>query len=200
MDHENTGLFERFDDSPGARDSRSLPGELSVRPATPEDADAVGRISSEREEGVASEHSQGFLRELGSTMAQGSSMVFVAEAGGEVVGFGRVRYFGEELEAAVGDAPAGWYLTGVVVDPRCRRCGVGGLLTSRRLEWISERSGCAYYFANSRNRVSIALHERFGFTEVARGPEFCGVSFTGGEGILFELDLLRITSWKQETS
>ena len=189
MDQENAGLFEQYDDSPGARGQRSLPGELSVRPATPDDAEAIGRISAEREGGVVSEHSQGFIRELRDTVARGSSMVLVAEAGGEVIGFGRARHFDKESGSSEGKAPVGWYLTGVVVDPRFRRCGVGDRLTAERLKWISERSGSAYYFANSGNRVSIALHERFGFTEVARGPEFCGVTFTGGEGVLFELDL-----------
>jgi len=55
-------------------------------------------------------------------------------------------------------------------------------------------------FASPKPGVLEPMFEMLGFTEVARGPEFCGVSFTGGEGILFELDLLRITSWKQETS
>lgn len=195
MEQENAGLFETYDDSPGAGSQRSLPGKLSVRPATLDDADAIGRISAGREGGVVSEHSQSFTRELRETVAQGSSMVLVAEAGDQVVGFGRARYFDREPGSSEGKAPVGWYLTGVVVDPRFRRCGVGDRLTAERLKWISERSGSAYYFANSGNRVSIVLHERFGFTEVARGPEFCGVTFTGGEGVLFELDL-SLPEWR----
>ncbi|MCK4511080.1 GNAT family N-acetyltransferase, partial [bacterium] len=58
-----------------------------------------------------------------------------------------------------------------------------------------ERSRFAYYFSNARNRVSTALHERFGFVEVARGSELAGVSFVGGEGILFQLDLAR-SAWR----
>jgi hypothetical protein len=38
------------------------------------------------------------------------------------------------------------------------------------------------------NRVSIALHRPFGFVEVDRAASFAGVSFTGGEGILFRAD------------
>ncbi len=54
-----------------------------------------------------------------------------------------------------------------------------------------------FYFSNARNRVSIALHRRFGFTEVARGAEFAGVSFAGGEGILFQVDLARSVSQRE---
>ena len=195
MDERNAGLFEKFDDSTGAHGKRVLPGELRVRPAEISDSDAVGRISAERENGIASEHAEGFRRELEKGVTEGTAMVFVAELDGQVIGFGRTQYLDEEHGAGVGESPAGWYLVGVVVDPRFRRYGVGARLTEERLTWISESSRFAYYFANARNRVSIALHERLGFTEIARGPEFCGVSFAGGEGILFEVDLSQ-SAWR----
>jgi ribosomal protein S18 acetylase RimI-like enzyme len=195
MDQQNARPFAEFDDSAGARCNKELPSELCIRPATIADAEAVGRISAERESGVAAEHAERFRREVRDASKRGTSQVLVAELDGQVVGFGRTRYFDEERCGAAGEAPEGWYLAGVVVDPRFRRRGVGSRLTTERLEWIAQRSGSAYYFANALNRVSIALHERFGFAELARGPEFCGVSFTGGEGILFEVDLSSST-WR----
>jgi hypothetical protein len=42
-----------------------------------------------------------------------------------------------------------------------------------------------YYFANSRNEASIAMHAGFGFTEPRRPFEFPGVMFEGGVGVLF---------------
>ena len=118
-----------------------------------------------------------------------TALILIAATEAGVVGFGKARY----LMPAEGIGPdpslEGWYLTGVVVDRRFRRRGVGARLTAERLRWISRRSDSAYYFSNVQNRVSIALHERFGFVEIARGPTFAGVTFTGGEGILFRADL-----------
>jgi ribosomal protein S18 acetylase RimI-like enzyme len=191
MDPDGGPLFAEFDETTRRSTTGDLPGELTVRPARAHDTDALGRISAEREGGEADEHAAAFRRALEDDEAGHGLKVLVAELNGDVIGFGKTRYLDEERGAGAGATPEGWYLTGVVVDPRFRRRGVGSRLTAERLRWISERSGVAYYFSNARNRVSIALHERFGFTEVARGPEFAGVSFVGGEGVLFRVDLSR---------
>jgi ribosomal protein S18 acetylase RimI-like enzyme len=85
--------------------------------------------------------------------------------------------------------PEGWYLGGVVVDPLQRRRGIGARLTRERLAWIAARAGQAYYFVNERNRASIDLHARLGFRELARDIRVTGLTFTGGVGLLFGLDL-----------
>lgn len=41
---------------------------------------------------------------------------------------------------------------------------------------------------NATNGASIALHERHGFREVARGATFAGITFTGGTGVLLSDD------------
>lgn len=189
MKRENAGLFAEFDDSAGVGDTQRLPGEFKVRPAELGDTDAVGRISAEREGGTPREHAEGCRRELEYARTQGKAMVFVAELDGQVVGFGRVLYREEEATMSGGGLPEGWYLAGVVIDPRFRRRGVGTGLTAVRMRWIAERGSAVYYFANARNRVSIALHEGFGFVEIARGPAFGSVNFVGGEGVLFKAEL-----------
>ncbi len=189
MDRENAGLFEKFDEPGSLPDSAGPLAELVIRPAREDDADALGRISADREGGDVQAHCATFRRSLEDPEAGRSRLTLVAELGSDIVGFGKVRYLSEDHGAGVGDAPEGWYLTGVVVDPRVRRRGVGARLTAERLKWIAERCCKTYYFANARNRVSIELHRSFGFTEVARGAEFTGVSFAGGEGILFRADL-----------
>jgi aminoglycoside 6'-N-acetyltransferase I len=189
MDRENAGLFERFDESGSLSGSSGLLAELAIRPAREEDTDALGRISADREGGDVQAHRATFRRSLENPEAGRSRLILVAELGSDIVGFGKVRYVSEEHGAGVGATPEGWYLTGVVVDLRVRRRGVGARLTAERLKWIAERSCEAYYFANVRNRVSIELHRSFGFAEVARGAEFAGVSFVGGEGILFRAGL-----------
>ncbi len=192
MDRENAGLFEEFDEADRVPGAPGLPGRLMIRPARMQDVNALGCISAEREGGDAQTHSAAFKRVIEDDRIGHSPLVLVAEMGGDIMGFGKVRRLTGEPGADAGALPEGWYLTGVVVDPRFRRRGVGSKLTAERLRWIAERSPSAYYFTNVQNRVSIALHKRFGFFEVARGTGFADVLFVGGEGILFQADLTRV--------
>lgn len=189
MEQEIRRLFAKFDEVPRELDEPRLPGPLTLRPARTQDVDALGRISADREGGDAPTHSAVFRRAIEGDGAGRTSLTLVAEAEDDIIGFGKVRYLsGARVDDRSG-SPEGWYLTGVVVDPRFRRRGVGSRLTEARLQWISERGRFAYCFSNARNSVSIMLHRRFGFVEVARGSEFAGVSFVGGEGVLFRADL-----------
>lgn len=115
----------------------------------------------------------------------------LAECSGEVIGYGRVRFFEPESDAPADTAPRGHYLIGLFVRPDHRRAGVATALTQARLDWIAERRKEAWYFANARNTVSIKLHEQFGFEEVTPDFSFPGVRFDGGEGILFRLQSAR---------
>jgi len=107
----------------------------------------------------------------------------VAQAGDDVVGYGRLR-----LHRSPRFDPPGYYLAGLVVDPAWRRHGIGTMLTRCRIEaaWAAG-ADIVYYFANSRNEASIAMHRGFGFTELRRPFEFPGVGFEGGVGVLFGL-------------
>ena len=81
------------------------------------------------------------------------------------------------------------YLGGVVVTPTHRRQGIAARLTRARLDWIAARAERAYYFTNERNRASVDLHARFGFQELVRGLQVPGLTFVGGVGLLFGVDL-----------
>jgi ribosomal protein S18 acetylase RimI-like enzyme len=78
---------------------------------------------------------------------------------------------------------------GLVITPAYRRRGIGAELTRRRLEWIAERAGEAFYFVNAQNRASIALHDEFQFEEVTREFTYPGVTFKGGAGIVYRKTL-----------
>ena len=108
----------------------------------------------------------------------------VATVGGAVVGVAKTHLH----EEAEGDAPAGHYLGGLVVDPRRRRRGLGSVLTNARLEWIWERSHRAFYFTDAVNTASIELHRHFGFVPIATAPTIRGVSADneGGNLVLYE--------------
>jgi ribosomal protein S18 acetylase RimI-like enzyme len=189
MDGDDARLFEEFDDAPPRSGASRPPLEVIIRPARLSDAEAVGRISADRNGTDPATEVAAVERALVDDAMGRRRILLVAELAGSVVGFAKARYRAGETSAGEGGLPGGWYLTGVVVEPRFRRRGVGAKLTAARMRWVAERGPAAYYFANARNRVSIALHESFGFVEVARAAAFGGVSFVGGEGILFKAEL-----------
>lgn len=119
--------------------------------------------------------------------------VLVAEvetdSGTAVVGWGKTSLVTDQLGPA-GPAPSGHYLGGVTVKPSWRRRGIAVALTDARLRWIADRADEAYYVVNATNLASIDLHQRWGFVEVARGPDFAGVSFEGGVGLLMRADVV----------
>ena len=195
MDQKTANLFEEFNEAARVDITPGLSDGLTIRPAQMCDVGALGRISADREGGDSREHSAGFRRALEDEAAGRSFVILVAEFDGEIIGFGKARYLDKERGTGVGASPRGWYLTGVVVEPRFRRQGVGSRLTGERLRWIAQRSSSAYYFSNARNRVSIELHRGFGFVEVARSAEFAGVSFVGGQGVLYRADLTQ-SAWR----
>ncbi len=174
--------------SAAASESRE-PRNTIIRRARRDDIDGLARLAAERDGDTVAIHAASFESAIARAETERSSLVLAADIDSHVVGFSKARYLGARDLPAGDPAPEGWYLTGVVVDPAFRRLGAGFALTTERLRWIAERADVAYYFANARNRVSLALHERFGFVEIARGSTFAGVSFTGGEGILFRVDL-----------
>ena len=159
---------------------------LTIRETCEADLPALERIAGEREGGDVELHRAGFERFLCETVPAGDGLMLVGEVDREVVGFGKVARFRHEGTPTPDVAPEGWYLAGVVVRPEWRRRGIGDRLTAARLEWVARRATSAYYFVNARNTVSIDLHRRFGFVEIARRFTFPGASFVGGQGILFE--------------
>jgi aminoglycoside 6'-N-acetyltransferase I len=112
--------------------------------------------------------------------------LWVATAAGQArpVAVARLRL----IEMASGP-PAGHYLSGVIVDPAHRGHGIGGLLVRERTDFAwSAGAAALYYFANSRNATTIALHAKLGFREIQRPFEFPRVEFEDGVGVLFRLD------------
>jgi aminoglycoside 6'-N-acetyltransferase I len=155
----------------------------AIRPARAADLPALARITHERSGGDPA----AILRALERFLAHGEtgrSLLLVAEAGVEVVGFGKCRLQGRGRREPPDPSPRGWYLAGVIVDARYRRRGIGRALTEARLRWLAERTRRVYYVGNARNEASLALHARLGFEELARGPSFHGFKFEGGEGVL----------------
>ena len=146
-------------------------------------------IEAAREGGEPAAHAAK-LEKLLASSAAGKALVLAAQHGPSLVGIAKITRFTPPPDSPPNMAPAGWYLSGVIVAEDYRRRGIGRRLTQARLNWIAERDRAAYYFSNARNRASIDLHRAFGFVELTRDFTFPGASFEGGVGILFKAELV----------
>ena len=163
--------------------------DLVIRKACPQDLPRLAQLSRQRHGGPEQDHLHRWGMALQEAQDEDMAAVLVAVLGGDVVAFGSARQIDARDEQAYAAVPAGWYLTGVIVDAGQRRRGLGHALTRARMDWIAQRSECVYYLASAQNRPTIDMHERFGFQEVTRDFSFPGVTFTGGVGILFRVEL-----------
>lgn len=180
-------LFSAYE--PGG--PRGAPLEVELRAARAADAEALTALVVEREGRAPAEVRRGFERETGEAFAHERHRLFVAEHAGRAVAFARSRRWEADELGLPGPRrpPAGWYLSGVVVRPDLRRRGIARALTALRIEDLRGEAAGLLYFVNARNRASIDLHAAFGFEELTRDFEIPGISFEGGEGILFRLRL-----------
>lgn len=158
--------------------------DIVVRRMGPDDAAAVAAMFSEREGRRLSDALEVVQRWAEPTEQR---HVLVAEHRGRLVGYGKSQWLAPQDEG--GDAPAGWYLAGLVVTPSARRHGVGARLTGERIEALRSVTDEVWYFASSRNAATIALHRHYGFTLHARDVVVPRVTFAGAQSLLFRLEL-----------
>jgi ribosomal protein S18 acetylase RimI-like enzyme len=150
----------------------------TIRPARAEDLAAISRLYALHT--TRTPETVGLQTDIDSE----TRCLLVAVGGDDVVGYGRARPFSPGSDAPANSAPAGYYLTGMVVDPAWRRRGTGEQLTRARMTWASDLTDRIWYFTKSTNITSLHLHARLGFREVTRDFVYPGVTFTGGEGVL----------------
>jgi len=156
--------------------------ELTVRRAEPADLPACAALMAERE----GDDEAAWLDRL-QFWALAGQQLFVATLPGRVIGCARLSWLTPGADGGR-NAPDGWYLNGVVVTPGFRRRGLGRALTLARCRWVWERGGRVHFVVNARNRASMDLHREVGFREVTRDFVLPGVTFTGGEGVLFSAE------------
>jgi ribosomal protein S18 acetylase RimI-like enzyme len=104
--------------------------------------------------------------QFASDITDDQRQMFVAKANGQVIAYGRVADLAAD-EAATG-TPAGYYLSGVLVDPAWRGRGIATALTRVRLRWVFNRTDEAFYVAGADNVASLHLHTALGFQEMKR--------------------------------
>lgn len=176
--------FAPFD----ARPSASARLDVRIDALSEASLDDVARLYAARES-VALDRARAFWQRAWDRREEpGGKTTFVAVAGGSIVAYASVRYIvpsGAPPDARVA-CPAGWYLAGLVVDEQLRRRGIASQLVRHRLAWLAEHGATeCFYVANEHNRATIALHERFAFTQIARDVWLPSVTFEGGAGLLF---------------
>ena len=160
-----------------------------VRPARADDAEAITALTCARHDLDPEVVRPRIVGELDGLARGEPWCVFVAEIGHHLVGFARGRRLEHARDGLPLVLPEGWYLTGVIVDPAWRRRGLGEVLTAARLEWLRRRTDAAYYVASRLNQASIALHERFGFHEIARGFDYPRADLPPERSVAYELML-----------
>ena len=156
--------------------------DLVVRPIEALDASAVAAVFAERENVGLEQALETVSRWIDPDPGR---LTLVAERRGLVHGYGKAEQLRPGEQG--GNAPTGWYLTGLVVAPTARRRGLGARLTEERIASLAERTSEVWYFANARNRATIALHERHGFVLQTYNFTIPGVTLEGGPGALFRL-------------
>lgn len=157
------------------------PVRAVIRRATHDDLDALAALKL-----AVVTRSRDDWADMIDKSLEDDRLLLVADIEGEIAGFAQAHFLEQH---PVNHGPAGFYLTGVTVLSNYRRAGLGRSFTVSRLDWIRKRADEAWYFANADNRTSIQLHLEFGFEEVWRAQVIHGVTFDGGEGILFRSSL-----------
>jgi ribosomal protein S18 acetylase RimI-like enzyme len=179
-------LFAKYSPRPADQPREPIPEELLHRPGSPKDLEALSRLISQRESidlSIAADRVGCWFK-----LSPDTNLLLVAENAERAIGYGRAGFFAASEQDGHEPAPAGWYLSGLIVDEKFRRRGIGELLTRERLAWIFQRAGEAYYFTNSLNTASIDLHRRLGFEEIQRNVSFPGAHFSGGGiGVLYRM-------------
>lgn len=180
-------LFEEYREQPRPARRHPEPSDLVIRRTTLADVAALAHIEAAREGSDPEERASTLEREVRWCAETGQGLILSAEVGVPVA-IAKVKRIVPPENASNG-VPPGWYLGGVIVDPAYRRQGIGRALTRARLDWITVHDLRAHYVTNAANLASIEMHREFGFFELTRDFSLPGLTFVGGEGILFRAEL-----------
>ena len=168
-------IFEKY--NPAAT-SKNL-YNISVRLASLIDALPIAQIIAK----LTSTDINRCVESIETSLQKSNFITIIAEYNSEIVGYSKIVYCEKE------DAPKGWYVGGILVQPNFRRRGVGEKLTEKLIEIAKSKTDTLYSFINAQNKSSITLHEKLGFVEFDRRSSIMGVTFEGGVGIFLKKSL-----------
>jgi ribosomal protein S18 acetylase RimI-like enzyme len=145
---------------------------LNVRPATPADLTAIGRLGEllvrthhdfdpERFMAATARTEKSYSWFLGTQLDEPNIIILVAEQDGEVLGYTYSGVEGNDYMALRG--PAG-VLYDIVVDPAHRRHGVGRMLLEATLDALKTRGAPRVVLSTAeKNDAAQRLFDRAGF-------------------------------------
>ena len=165
-------MFEEY--RPGAHGT--VDPEVVVRAAGPADVPGMAAVARTRGPQPAE-----LDERIAAWVADDDRWLVIGARDGAVVGWGMAAH-----RTGHDDAPDGWYVGWLVVDPAWRRRGVADRIVTDLLTWTAGRAESLFSVVNVRNEASLDLHARHGFRELARAGRFAGIEFTGGVGLLLE--------------
>lgn len=141
-----------------------------IRRATQADLPALGRLGAllmrahyafDRKRFMAAGADEGYAWFLGTQLAEPDVAIFVAERGGEVLGYvyaGLEPLSWKELRDAAG------FIHDIVVDERGRRTGLAGALIGHATEWLRSRGAPRVMLWTAEQNVDAQrLFARLGF-------------------------------------
>jgi len=143
-----------------------------IRPATPTDATAIGKLGAllvrthhdfdpKRFMAATSRTENAYGSYLGTQLDEANIVILVAEQDGKVLGYTYAGVEGNDYMALRG--PAG-VLYDIVVDPAHRRQGVGRLLLDATLDALKARGAPRVVLSTAeRNAPAQRLFDRAGF-------------------------------------
>ncbi len=179
-------MFADYDPNPVSRPQIAF----EVRLARVKDLPALVKLAGERSGYEADPRSilASMEQRLAYAPSEGQTFVAVNPAS-DILGVGSSAFLCFEDDPQHADlVPSGWYLTGVVVTAGARRAGIGRALTLARMKARRAAQEPLRFVANVQNRASCDLHLALGFELEAKEFYMPGVTFRGGEGLLFCLD------------
>lgn len=145
---------------------------ITVRPATPSDLPAIGRLGAllvrthhdfdpQRFIAATPDTERGYAWFLGTQLEESKAIVLVAEREGKVVGYTYAGVEGRDYMALRG--PAG-VLYDIIVDPPHRERGIGGMLLDATLASLGELGAPRVLLSTAeRNESAQRLFTRAGF-------------------------------------
>ena len=179
------------DHSPRARGGSAT--SIVIRPASPDDAARVARLLALRGTGVEDALAQAprMIEALPVLLLALMPVEQEAEAGTEEVGDDRLAPVALSgafvLPGDLGTGrPERWTVSGLIVDPRARRHGIGRALLSAVVDAVAaiDPGEPVVGVVNADDHALIGLHLAVGFTQTERVEEYAGITFAGGRGVV----------------
>ena len=145
---------------------------ILIRPATPADMPAVGRLGAQL---VAQHHAfdpqrfiaggedvaEGYAWFLGTQLGEAGVVILVAEREGEIVGYAYAALEPHDWKAL---REAAGFVHDVVVDESARRQGIATRLVEAACTWLRDHGAPRVLLGSAaRNTAAQALFEKMGF-------------------------------------